>query len=93
MNRKIFIICTELNSPTAARRFKTIISTHIADLYVQIVDNVYIVVARDQNATCETLRTTLSTFLIGFKLFIMQTSQNAAWRLTPEMDARLSNIL
>lgn len=93
MKKKTFIICVEINTPSDAQRVKSNISTHIAEKYVEVMDNVYIVIARNPNATCEMLRGMLAAFLPDFQLLIMQTSQNAAWRLTPETDSKLLDII
>ncbi len=93
MKKKTFIICVEANSPSDAQKIKSSITTHVAEKCVEVMNNVYVVKTRNPNTTCDMLRSMLATFLPDFQLFIMQTSQSAAWRLTPEVDAKLLEII
>lgn len=92
MKKKTFVICVKIDTPSEAKKVKSCICTHLAEKYVEVMENVYAVVARDPNATCEMIRGMLTTSLPGFQLFIMQSSQNAAWRLTPELSTELMTI-
>lgn len=93
MKKKVFILCIEIDKPSDIQRVDSIISTHIAERYVMVMNNVYVVTARDSNATCQSIRGCLTTFLPGFQLFIMQTSANAAWRVSQDVDVKLNSIL
>ena len=93
MNKKVFLICIESNRPTDSQRVESVISMYIAERYAVVMNNVYVVMARDFNATCESIRGQLTSQLYGFQIFIMQTSTNAAWRLEPSVDSKLNSIL
>lgn len=93
MNKKKFLICIELDTPSAAKKFIEVVKARISPDIVQILDNVYVITACNPFETSETLRDLLASNMPGYKIFIMQTSYHASWRLTPAVDAQLSKML
>lgn len=92
MKKKTFIICVELSTPSQATQVNTAISTFIAEKYIKIMDNVFIVAAREHIASCEHIKNILSTALRDCQIFVMQTSPNASWRLDSQTDSELVKI-
>lgn len=90
---KTFIICAWISSPNVAERFRSNLFTHIAERYVEVMNNVFIIRSRDKTETCVTIRSKLTTFMNDVMLFIMETSQHAAWRLPLLTGEELDKIL
>ena len=92
MNKKVFIICAELNNLRMIEAFKASIRT--GGESKELVEGVYAFKADDIDMNSEKLLKMIKEKLpdaSSVKLFIMKTSLDAAWFLSPNLNNWLQN--
>lgn len=93
MYKRTFVICIQISKPTQADNVRSMLNTHIAENLVEVMDNVFVIIARNSDETCESIRAKFTTFINDCVVFIMETSQHAAWRLPATTSEKIKSVL
>lgn len=85
MNKKIFIVCIELNRMAVVNAFEC--KLHEIGHYKCIMNGVYVVIAEDLHIRSSDLASRIRSWIEdGVKLFVVKSSLEAAWSLSKEDD-------